>query len=88
MVYKPSVYLVSAAVALVTLQMDQVTSSSLAFDPFTTCNSYNIGDESFPGRGTEIPDDGNCVVTLPGPERAAHALSSFAHVCARHELAV
>ncbi|KAE8880537.1 hypothetical protein PF005_g24709 [Phytophthora fragariae] len=65
MVYKPSVYLASAAVALVALQMHQVAASSLKFDPFTTCTSYNIGDESFPGRGSEIIDDGNCVVTVP-----------------------
>lgn len=65
MVYKPSVYLLPAAVALAALQTQQAAATSLEFDPFTTCHSYEIRNKNFPGRGGEIKDDGNCVVTVP-----------------------
>ncbi|OWZ19780.1 hypothetical protein PHMEG_0005921 [Phytophthora megakarya] len=72
MVFTPTTYLVSAAVALVALQLQYATGSSLEFDPYTTCTSYNIGDDNFPGRGTEIVDDGTCTVTVPeDPNRPA-----------------
>lgn len=70
----PSSYIVVTAVALVALQLQQIAASSLQFDPYTTCNSYNIGDKNFPGRGTEIEDDGNCVVTVPEiPDSLKHS---------------
>ncbi|KAL4094907.1 hypothetical protein PRIC1_010558 [Phytophthora ramorum] len=73
MVYKPSAYLVSAAVAFVALQMQQSAATSLQYDPYTTCTSYDIGDENFPGRGTEVRDDGTCTVTVPeDPNRPAN----------------
>ncbi|OWY99932.1 Transglutaminase elicitor, partial [Phytophthora megakarya] len=59
-------HLFAAVVAIAALQLHQVTASSLQTDPTTTCTSYNISDKNFPGRGSEIEDDGTCVVTVPG----------------------
>ncbi|KAL4094906.1 hypothetical protein PRIC1_010557 [Phytophthora ramorum] len=81
MVYKPSAYLVSAAVAFVALQMQQSAATSLQYDPYTTCTSYDIGDENFPGRGTEVHDDGTCTVTVPeDPNRPAASAFSIVPV--------
>ncbi|OWY93229.1 Transglutaminase elicitor, partial [Phytophthora megakarya] len=67
-------HLFAAVVAIAALQLHQVAASSLQTDPTTTCNSYDLSDDNFPGRGTEIEDDGNCVVTVPedpnGPKAA------------------
>ncbi|POM78176.1 Transglutaminase elicitor-like protein, partial [Phytophthora palmivora] len=65
MVSKPSTYLATAVITLVALQVQHATSSSLEYDPYTTCTSYDIGNKNFPGRGTEIEDDGTCTVTIP-----------------------
>ncbi|POM57549.1 Hypothetical protein PHPALM_37919 [Phytophthora palmivora] len=65
MVFKPSTFLVLAVVTFVTLQVQHAGASSLEYDPYTTCTSYDIGDKNFPGRGSEIEDDGACTVTVP-----------------------
>ncbi|GMF24848.1 unnamed protein product [Phytophthora lilii] len=65
MVYMPSAYLASAAAAFVALQMQQTSATSLQYDPYTTCTSYDIGNQNFPGRGSEIVDDGTCTITVP-----------------------
>ncbi|KAF4033755.1 Transglutaminase elicitor [Phytophthora infestans] len=56
--------LASAAIALV--QLKPVMGSSLQDDPVTICSSYDLGDKNFPGRGTEIEDNDNCVVIKNG----------------------
>ncbi|OWZ09967.1 Transglutaminase elicitor [Phytophthora megakarya] len=65
MVFKRCTSLVSAAVTVMALQMQHASASSLQYDPYTSCTSYDISDENFPGRGTEITDDGKCTVTVP-----------------------
>ncbi|KAI9987100.1 hypothetical protein PInf_022958 [Phytophthora infestans] len=58
--------LASAAIALVLLQLKPVMGSSLQDDPVTICSYYDLGDKNFPGRGTEIEDNDNCVVIKNG----------------------
>ncbi|KAF4028393.1 Transglutaminase elicitor [Phytophthora infestans] len=58
--------LASAAIALVILQLKPVMGSSLEDDLVTICSSYDLGDKNFPGRGTEIEDNDNCVVIKNG----------------------
>ncbi|KAF1786922.1 Transglutaminase elicitor [Phytophthora cactorum] len=62
-----SICFFSAAIAFVALQLqiNAVTASSLKDDPVTTCTSYDLSDKNFPGRGSEIEDDGTCSVTVP-----------------------
>ncbi|POM74987.1 Transglutaminase elicitor-like protein [Phytophthora palmivora] len=65
MVFKPSTFLVLAAVTLAALQVQHADASSLEYDPYTTCTSYDIDNKNFPGRDSEIEDDGTCTVTVP-----------------------
>ncbi|ETK71792.1 hypothetical protein F441_21512 [Phytophthora nicotianae CJ01A1] len=64
---------VSAAIACVALQLQihAVAATSLKDDPVTTCTSYDIGNKNFPGRGSEIEDDGTCIVIVPGNPSAS-----------------
>ncbi|POM63253.1 hypothetical protein PHPALM_27461, partial [Phytophthora palmivora] len=64
MVFKPSTFLVLTTVTLAALQLQHAAASSLEYDPYTTCTSYDIGDKNFPGRDSE-QDDGTCTVTVP-----------------------
>ncbi|OWZ04518.1 hypothetical protein PHMEG_00023564 [Phytophthora megakarya] len=71
MVFKCT-YLIPAAVTFAALQLQYTAASSLEYAPYTACTSYDIGDDNFPGRGTEIVDDGKCTVTFPeDPNRPA-----------------
>ncbi|KAG4037360.1 hypothetical protein PC123_g27074 [Phytophthora cactorum] len=70
----------SAAIAFVALQLqiNAVTASSLKDDPVTTCTSYDLSDKNFPGRGSEIEDDGTCSVTVPeNPSTSKRKLESI-----------
>ncbi|ETL25413.1 hypothetical protein L914_20601, partial [Phytophthora nicotianae] len=69
---------VFAAIVALHLQLNEVDASSLNDDPVTTCTSYEIGNKNFPGRGTEIEDDGTCTVTVPeNPNTANRKLESI-----------
>ncbi|ETK70642.1 hypothetical protein L915_22031, partial [Phytophthora nicotianae] len=66
MVSLTRVHLTSAAIALVALQLSLATGSPLHEDPITICDSYDLGNKNFPGRGSEIEEDSNCVVIKQG----------------------
>ncbi|GMF45011.1 unnamed protein product [Phytophthora lilii] len=61
----PSVHIIFIALAFLALQTQQAAASSLQNDPYTTCTSYDINNKNFPGRGSDIEDDGTCTVTVP-----------------------
>ncbi|GMF26638.1 unnamed protein product [Phytophthora fragariaefolia] len=63
MVYSPSTYLVSAAVAVVALQMQQTSATSLFYDPFTSTNTIGTISGKFPARGASV-DDKDCAITV------------------------
>ncbi|ETL78647.1 hypothetical protein L917_20574, partial [Phytophthora nicotianae] len=66
------------AIVALHLQINAVTALSLNDDPITTSTSYEIGNKNFPGRGTEIEDDGTCTVTVPeNPSTANRKLESI-----------
>ncbi|KAG6953012.1 hypothetical protein JG688_00013025, partial [Phytophthora aleatoria] len=56
-----------AAIAFVALQLqiNAVTAAPLKEATVNTCSSYDLANKNFPGRGTEIEDDGTCSVTVP-----------------------
>ncbi|GMF10251.1 unnamed protein product [Phytophthora lilii] len=60
-----SAYLASVALGFAALQMYDAAAISLQYDPYTTCTSYDINNKNFPGRGSDIDDDGTCTVTVP-----------------------
>ncbi|KAE8878294.1 hypothetical protein PF002_g8445 [Phytophthora fragariae] len=63
MVYSPSTYLVSAAMAVVALQMQQTAATSLFFDPYTSADTIGTISGKFPARGAEVPDK-DCAITV------------------------
>ncbi|KAJ8517724.1 hypothetical protein ON010_g18290 [Phytophthora cinnamomi] len=65
MVYPLRTCLVAAALALVAMQPQQITASPLKDDLVTECSSFDLNNPDFPGRGTEIPDNGACTITQP-----------------------
>ncbi|ETP26631.1 hypothetical protein F441_00723 [Phytophthora nicotianae CJ01A1] len=75
MVSLTRVHLTSAAIALVALQLSLATGSPLHEDPTTICDSYDLGNKNFPGRGSEIEEDSNCVVIKQGNWRKQRVAS-------------
>ncbi|KAE8878334.1 hypothetical protein PF005_g13879 [Phytophthora fragariae] len=63
MVYSPSTYLVSAAMAVVALQMQQTAATSIYFDPFTSADTVDQISSSFPARGADVTDQ-DCAITV------------------------
>ncbi|EGZ11253.1 hypothetical protein PHYSODRAFT_520208 [Phytophthora sojae] len=63
MVYSPSTYLVSAAVAVVALQMQHTAATSLFYDPFTSTDTVGTISGKFPARGADVADQ-DCAVTV------------------------
>ncbi|KAL7682146.1 putative transglutaminase elicitor [Plasmopara halstedii] len=58
MVYSPSIYLISAAVAIATtLRMQQTSASSLYYATYTTAENMDVLSSSFPGAGTDVPEE-------------------------------
>ncbi|EGZ11252.1 hypothetical protein PHYSODRAFT_548876 [Phytophthora sojae] len=63
MVYSPSTYLVSAAVAAVALQMQHTAATSIFFDPFTSTDTIGTISGKFPARGAVVADK-DCAITV------------------------
>ncbi|KAF4041366.1 Transglutaminase elicitor [Phytophthora infestans] len=63
MVYSPSTYLVSAAVAAVALQMQRTSAASLFYEPFTVSDTVNKISRGFPGFGAEVADQ-SCAIEV------------------------
>ncbi|GMF26636.1 unnamed protein product [Phytophthora fragariaefolia] len=63
MVYSPSTYLVSAAMAVVALQIQHTAATSLNYDPFTSADTVDKVSSSFPAHGGNL-DDKDCAVTV------------------------
>ncbi|KAE8997507.1 hypothetical protein PR002_g19013 [Phytophthora rubi] len=63
MVSSPSSYLVSAAVAVVALQIQQAAATSLYYDPFTSADTVDKISSSFPARGADVADQ-DCAITV------------------------
>ncbi|EGZ11297.1 hypothetical protein PHYSODRAFT_563993 [Phytophthora sojae] len=63
MVYSPSTYLVSAAVAVVALQMQHTAATSLFYDPFTSTDTVGTISGKFPARGADVADQ-DCAITV------------------------
>ncbi|CAI5741707.1 unnamed protein product [Hyaloperonospora brassicae] len=57
MVYTPSAYLVTAAVALVITKMQQTAATSMYYDPEMATNATDEMGSKFPGRGVEMPKE-------------------------------
>ncbi|POM65631.1 Transglutaminase elicitor-like protein [Phytophthora palmivora] len=56
MVYSPSIYIISAAVAAVALQMQCTSAASLYYEPFTVSDTVNEISVDFPAYGAEVTD--------------------------------
>ncbi|KAI9982020.1 hypothetical protein PInf_009812 [Phytophthora infestans] len=63
MVYTPRRYLISAAAALVAMQMQQVSCTSLFYDPVTSANTTDEISSKFPARGGQVTDQ-DCAITV------------------------
>uniref|UniRef100_H3GZC8 Transglutaminase elicitor n=1 Tax=Phytophthora ramorum TaxID=164328 RepID=H3GZC8_PHYRM len=63
MVFLPSTYLVSAAVALLALQVQQTSAASLDYAPVTTSGTTDEICTGFPGYGAEVADK-DCAITV------------------------
>ncbi|POM73247.1 Transglutaminase elicitor protein, partial [Phytophthora palmivora] len=63
MVYTPRSYLLSAAVAVVAMQMQQASATSLYYDPVTTSGTTDEISSKFPARGAEVADQ-DCIFTV------------------------
>ncbi|KAE9220539.1 hypothetical protein PF004_g13306 [Phytophthora fragariae] len=63
MVYTPRSYLIPAAVALVALQVQQATGTSLFYDPFTSADTTDEISSKFPARGAKVADK-DCAITV------------------------
>ncbi|KAF4030333.1 Transglutaminase elicitor [Phytophthora infestans] len=63
MVYKLRRYLISAAAALVAMQMQQVSCTSLFYDPVTSANTTDEISSKFPARGGQVTDQ-DCAITV------------------------
>ncbi|TDH69932.1 hypothetical protein CCR75_006255 [Bremia lactucae] len=65
MVYSPSLYLVSAALATVMLKMQEASAGSMFYGAHTISNTTEVIDKSFPGNGREVDEiDRKIVVTI------------------------
>ncbi|KAL3660852.1 hypothetical protein V7S43_014254 [Phytophthora oleae] len=63
MVYSPSTYLVSAAVAVVALQIKQAAAGSLYYEPFTVSGTDDKISSDFPAFGADVTDQ-DCAVEV------------------------
>ncbi|KAL4151020.1 hypothetical protein PRNP1_010406 [Phytophthora ramorum] len=63
MVYSPSTYLVSAAVALVAVQIHHTSASSIYYDPVTTSGTTDEITDKFPAFGADVTDQ-DCAITV------------------------
>ncbi|KAG7377044.1 hypothetical protein PHYPSEUDO_012256 [Phytophthora pseudosyringae] len=63
MVYSPSTYLVSAAVAAVALQMQHASAASLYYEPFTVAQTTDEITSSFPAFGADVADQ-DCAIEV------------------------
>ncbi|KAG2768949.1 hypothetical protein JG687_00017063 [Phytophthora cactorum] len=63
MVFSPSTYLVSAAVACVALQMQQVSAGSLYYGATTVSDTQNELTDKFPAYGTDVADQ-DCAIQV------------------------
>ncbi|GMF26647.1 unnamed protein product [Phytophthora fragariaefolia] len=63
MVYSPSTYLVSAAVAVAVLQAQQAAATSLNYDPFTSADTVDKISSSFPAFSSDVADK-DCSITV------------------------
>ncbi|KAG6942622.1 hypothetical protein JG688_00018097, partial [Phytophthora aleatoria] len=63
MVHSPSTYLVSAAVAVVALQMQHASAASLYYEPFTVSKTTDTITKSSPFVGGEVPDQ-DCAIEV------------------------
>ncbi|KAL4151021.1 hypothetical protein PRNP1_010407 [Phytophthora ramorum] len=63
MVYSPSTYLVSAAVAFVAMQMQHTSASSLYYAPVTTSGTTDEITDKFPAFGADVTDQ-DCAITV------------------------
>ncbi|TDH69933.1 hypothetical protein CCR75_006256 [Bremia lactucae] len=57
MVYAPSLSLVSAAVAVVILKVQETSAGSMYYGSFTVANTTDVISPSFPGYGADVADD-------------------------------
>jgi hypothetical protein len=63
MVYSPSTYLVSAALAFVATQMQQTAASSIYYDPVTVSGTTEELTDKFPAYGSEVTDQ-DCIISV------------------------
>ncbi|OWZ13738.1 Transglutaminase elicitor [Phytophthora megakarya] len=63
MVYSPSTYLVSAAVAFVAVQMQQTAATSLYYGAVTVSDSVNEITDKFPAYGADVTDQ-DCAIKV------------------------
>ncbi|ETM37225.1 hypothetical protein L914_16201 [Phytophthora nicotianae] len=63
MVYTPRRYLIPAAAALVAMQMQQASATSLFYDPVTSANTTGEISSKFPARGGQVADQ-DCAITV------------------------
>ncbi|KAG1697992.1 hypothetical protein DVH05_015476 [Phytophthora capsici] len=63
MVYTPRRYFIPAAVALVAVQMQEASATSLYYDPFTSANTTDEISNKFPARGANVADQ-DCAITV------------------------
>ncbi|KAG1697994.1 hypothetical protein DVH05_015478 [Phytophthora capsici] len=63
MVYSPSTYLVSAAVAVVALQIKQAAAGSLYYEPFTVSGTDDKISSDFPAFGADVTDQ-DCAIEV------------------------
>ncbi|KAK1946264.1 hypothetical protein P3T76_001817 [Phytophthora citrophthora] len=63
MVYSPSTYLISAAVAVVALQIKQAAAGSLYYEPFTVSGTDGKISNDFPAFGAEVTDQ-DCAIEV------------------------
>jgi len=63
MVYSPSTYLISAAVAVVALQIQQTAASSIYYDPVTVSDTTEELSSKFPAFGADVADQ-DCEITV------------------------
>ncbi|KAL3660850.1 hypothetical protein V7S43_014252 [Phytophthora oleae] len=63
MVYTPRRYFIPAAVALVAVQLQEASATSLYYDPFTSANTTDEISSKFPARGANVADQ-DCAITV------------------------
>ncbi|GMF26645.1 unnamed protein product [Phytophthora fragariaefolia] len=67
MVYSPSTYIVSAAVAVVALQMQQTTATSMYYTPFTVSGTTDEITDKFPAYSADVADKDCAIIVQVDP---------------------